>query len=102
MTKNQALKAFRSLVEFENTVEGDEEDPGWNEPRLNVRLDAASEEGRSDGTYGQVTRLWRIRVTFSKSAWLPGTTADAFRDILAIADEADASVAFQNDGLELG
>lgn len=101
MNKTKALKAFRTLVDLENELTGDEEDPGWNEPRFDVRLDAGSEEGRDGEDYGRTLRTWRLRVTFSKSGWYPGTGADALREILAAADEAEARVSIQNNGLEL-
>jgi hypothetical protein len=103
MTKDKALKAFKknTLVDLENELTGTEEEPGWKEPRLDVRLDAASEESTADETYGQTVRTWRLRVTFSKSGWYPGTEQDALREILAVADEAEARVVIQNSGLEL-
>lgn len=101
MTKAKALKAFRTLVDLENELTGDEEEPGWNEPRFDVRLDGGSEEGRDGDDYGKKVRTWRLRVTFSKSGWYPGTEADALREILAAADEAGARVLIQNNGLEL-
>jgi len=101
MNKTKALKAFGTLVDLENELSGTVEEPGWNEPRFDVRLDAGSEEGRDGDDYGKTVRTWRLRVTFSKSGWYPGTEADALREILAAADEAEARVSIQNHGLDL-
>lgn len=101
MTKAKALAAFKRLIEFENEVTGDKEDPGFVEPGFDVRLDAGSEESRANETYGQTMRTWRIRVTFSKSGFWDISASDALRAVLEIAEQADASVSVQNNGIEL-
>lgn len=95
MNEAEAMEAFGELVAFNNQATGEDIEPDWDEPTFNVRLDADSDDHKN----GELERTWRLRVTVSRSLWGAGTVD--LQAILAIAEEADATVAIQNGGLEL-
>lgn len=101
MERTEAIATFTTLQSMTVKVEGDPDSEfvpdreGWEEPLFDVRLDAGSEEDRSNG---KVDRTWRIRVSYSKTGW-----GDEYvlRKVIDVAEEAGLRVLMQNDGLEL-